>query len=792
MSAVAEKPALVSTLGALIAERANAAAEAKVIPFPTATGTSSVAQEVPALSTTATTPDDAVSVKPVVAGAGDTPLQEEHVGGVGGACETSPVTMIRDAAMAYHRRGWKLIPIKYETKDIPLLRWGGEKLADEVLMAKEATIRHRFGRDLANVAVATGHNSGLWILDIDGPAGRESLAKLEAEHGALPDGPCVTTGRADGGAHRYFIYPQGRDLHNSAGKVAPGIDVRAAGGYALLPPSKHPSGAFYTWEGTEDMPLPEAPAWLLSMVEAAGRGDATPTARQTRAKGGAVPALPDVGSAAKQSIVDRIESAYAKKHGATCGEGNRHGYVLGFDRCLRGEPKLAGDTAFIERSVALFNLKRCDPPLEHAEIEQTVFSTGPRIMPDVNAVRTAGALFPETNDKGRPLGTIENFRILLGLCDIRVSCDTILKERAYTINERRAVGEDAENIAIAQLASAAARYEYPQTNIGQFLLAEARRHEVNPIRDWIVSKPWDGRARVGELADALETPPGFSRELVGLYLRKFLLSAVVAACHEDGVPFAQRGVLVLQGRQNIGKSRFLRSLCSSPQYFKTIDSLDARNRDGHYAAISCWIAELGELDGTLSRSDLAALKSFLTAPSDSQRRPYARAETHYERRSVYAASVNSGEFLNDPTGSTRFLVIPVTAANPDHRVNMQQLYRDLYEAWREGGGERWWLEGAELEQQSEANEAFEAWDAMDDLLATRFDWAFTRQALADGEEDSLSWASTNEILELLGYSDVSKRTTALCRALAAKLRKLIGMDAPKRTATKRLWPYRRG
>jgi hypothetical protein len=44
-----------------------------VIPFPTATGTSSVAQEVPALSTTATTPDDAVSVKPVVAGADDTP-----------------------------------------------------------------------------------------------------------------------------------------------------------------------------------------------------------------------------------------------------------------------------------------------------------------------------------------------------------------------------------------------------------------------------------------------------------------------------------------------------------------------------------------------------------------------------------------------------------------------------------------------------------------------------------------------------------------------------------------------
>jgi hypothetical protein len=50
----------------------------------------------------------------------------------------------------------------------------------------------------------------------------------------------------------------------SAGRIAPGIDVRGENGYVLAPPSIHPSGHTYRWVATE--PLAVAPQWLLRLT----------------------------------------------------------------------------------------------------------------------------------------------------------------------------------------------------------------------------------------------------------------------------------------------------------------------------------------------------------------------------------------------------------------------------------------------------------------------------------------------------------------------------------------------
>jgi hypothetical protein len=47
------------------------------------------------------------------------------------------------------------------------------------------------------------------------------------------------------------------------------LDIRGEGGYVLVPPSVHPSGAIYRWAGTgEDSPIMPAPTWLLEMLTA--------------------------------------------------------------------------------------------------------------------------------------------------------------------------------------------------------------------------------------------------------------------------------------------------------------------------------------------------------------------------------------------------------------------------------------------------------------------------------------------------------------------------------------------
>jgi hypothetical protein len=92
-----------------------------------------------------------------------------------------------------------------------------------------------------NIGLATGAESGVWVLDIDGEEGESQLKMLEAKHGALPQTVEAITGK---GRHLYFRWPSRSVIRNKQNNpVMPGIDVRGDGGYVLGPPSVHPSGA---------------------------------------------------------------------------------------------------------------------------------------------------------------------------------------------------------------------------------------------------------------------------------------------------------------------------------------------------------------------------------------------------------------------------------------------------------------------------------------------------------------------------------------------------------------------
>lgn len=104
--------------------------------------------------------------------------------------------------------------------------------------------------DGAGVAIATGSPSNIVVIDVDSRhGGDESLAELEAKHGALPDTVRSVTG--GGGEHIYLLHPGG-DIRNSAGALGAGLDVRARGGYVVAPPSLHESGRAYAWDRAPD------------------------------------------------------------------------------------------------------------------------------------------------------------------------------------------------------------------------------------------------------------------------------------------------------------------------------------------------------------------------------------------------------------------------------------------------------------------------------------------------------------------------------------------------------------
>lgn len=100
----------------------------------------------------------------------------------------------------------------------------------------------------ANIGLATGRDlpggGYLAVLDIDPRNdGDSSVEELERKHGALPDTVIVRTG--GGGWHHYFT---SAEPVRSRKDLAPGVDLKAVGGYVVAPPSVHASGALYEWK----------------------------------------------------------------------------------------------------------------------------------------------------------------------------------------------------------------------------------------------------------------------------------------------------------------------------------------------------------------------------------------------------------------------------------------------------------------------------------------------------------------------------------------------------------------
>ena len=117
----------------------------------------------------------------------------------------------------------------------------------------------------ANIGIATGPTSDIFVLDVDGNVGKASLKELQAEHGRLPKTVTVKTGK---GRHRYFRCGDAR-VGNSVGRLGNGIDVRGDGGYVVAAGSVHVSGAVYRFvEGRalDEIKVASAPTGLLDLV----------------------------------------------------------------------------------------------------------------------------------------------------------------------------------------------------------------------------------------------------------------------------------------------------------------------------------------------------------------------------------------------------------------------------------------------------------------------------------------------------------------------------------------------
>jgi hypothetical protein len=155
------------------------------------------------------------------------------------------------AALRYAANGWPVFPLKPGQK-VPATDHGVKDATTD-----EAQIRAWWAKNPDfNIGMACGEASGVWVLDVDGEEGHESLVNMG--HG-YPF--TLTQYTPSGGVHFLFRHLPG--LGNTASSIGPKLDSRGDGGYIVVAPSIV-NGREYRWAGKgEPQPIP---GWLVVKV----------------------------------------------------------------------------------------------------------------------------------------------------------------------------------------------------------------------------------------------------------------------------------------------------------------------------------------------------------------------------------------------------------------------------------------------------------------------------------------------------------------------------------------------
>lgn len=156
------------------------------------------------------------------------------------------------------------------------------------------------------------------------------------------------------------------------------------------------------------------------------------------------------------------------------------------------------------------------------------------------------------------------------------------------------------------------------------------------------------------------------------------------ACGLGHIPFNKQ-CFTMYGKQNDGKTTFLRFLCPPALDNFYSEDIDFQSKDGRIALATNFIINLDELD-SLQRKEITSVKKFMSTSKIKARPPFGKRAISMTRRVSFFATTNEGEFLTDTTGNVRWLVMEVESIQHDnggkkgynHNINIDMVWAQAY------------------------------------------------------------------------------------------------------------------
>lgn len=290
-------------------------------------------------------------------------------------------------------------------------------------------------------------------------------------------------------------------------------------------------------------------------------------------------------------------------------------------------------------------------------------------------------------------------------------------------------------------------------DLKDFLYRISQANAYNPVKNYLDDcyKNWDHKeGYIQQLADSIVTPNDYDDSFKLILLKKWLIGTAKMAFN-DGTDY-MNGMLIIQGDQGIGKTRWIKTLSPNKNWILTDQNVNPRKVDDVVRVTGAWITELGEIKESVNKNTSDSMKTFLTKSTDIYRRPYAPNDENYPRVTSFYGTVNDKEFLCDPTGNRRFFTIRAIKMIVEHDIDINKLWGEVMFLWKDAKVIDW-LTDEELKHLYIINSNFEIKTEADNKLIDSFDW--------NAPNDKWIYKTLTDICYIIGIKGDTNAKTAL-------------------------------
>lgn len=203
----------------------------------------------------------------------------------------------------------------------------------------------------------------------------------------------------------------------------------------------------------------------------------------------------------------------------------------------------------------------------------------------------------------------------------------------------------------------------------------------NPLKDYFEKLPkWNGEIDyIQKYASYVTLSPGEDAEQFFYHFKKWCVRSVKCALI-DGYFNKQAFILTDDGKgQNMGKSTWCRNLCPKELSNYIAEDMGGSDKDSRLLLCKNFLINLDEL-AALARKEINQLKSQLSKDQINERLPYDRKNSVLQRVASFIGSTNKSTFLQDETGSVRWLCFTVSKINFSYmkEIEINNLWSQAY------------------------------------------------------------------------------------------------------------------